>query len=63
MGGWKTWAAGLLSITTGITAILKEVANGTFDFGHIQAGIMMISTGLAAIGLGHKIEKNGTGAP
>lgn len=58
MGGWKTWAGSILAISTGIGMVAKEVVDGTFDFGKITTGIGMVAGGLAALGIGHKVDKN-----
>ena len=55
MKGWKTWAGGAGLIFTGIGVILKGFSEGTFD--GMTEGIGLISSGLAVIGIGHKIEK------
>lgn len=69
MKGWKTWAGGLVLILPGLAEILfgagiliNEVVNGTFStdagIGHIKTGSLGVGAGLAAIGVGHKIEKH-----
>lgn len=49
--GWKTIAAGTLSITYGVLGVLF----GMHDFG---TGTQFCVNGLAIIGIGHKIEKS-----
>jgi len=48
MGGWKTWAGGLISIGAGIYLIIQ---------GKVEIGLGFVSGGLTALGIGHKIEK------
>ena len=48
MTGWKTWVAGLGAIIYGAVLIIG---------GHTEQGITLILSGLAALGIGHKIEK------
>ena len=58
MTGWKTKAAGVGTILTGlamiITALTKE---GGFSFDNVQAGVQTVLGGLAVLGLGHKLDK------
>ena len=56
MGGWKTWAAGLGAIFSGLGLIAKTVAT-EIDPQKIWEGFQMVLAGLAIIGIGHKIEK------
>lgn len=59
MQGWKTkyGAAGL--ILTGVATCVTAVSFEPFavDGEKFTAGCAMVSTGLAAFGIGHKIEK------
>lgn len=55
MSGWKTWAGGSGLILSGMAMIAKAISEGTLD--GIQEGVALISAGLGAIGIGHKIEK------
>ena len=57
MKGWKTWAAGLALILPGVGLILGTVASGEFDLGVFKEAFDLIGSGLAALGIGHKIEK------
>ena len=63
MGGYKTWVAGFGLIATGagmvLSAILPALGGDLVgvDWPTVQSGIAMMGAGLAAIGLGHKIEK------
>ena len=50
MSGWKTWLAGVGAIVYGVILIVG---------GHQNEGITLILSGLAALGIGHKIEKAG----
>lgn len=56
MKGWKTWAAALGMIFTG----LAQIANAVINEGDasVNSGIELILAGLALIGIGHKIEKS-----
>ena len=65
MGGYKTWVAGLGLIATGagmvLSAILPALGGDLVgvDWATVQSGIAMAGAGLAAIGIGHKVEKIG----
>ena len=58
MKGWKTLAGGIGLIASGIGLIAKEIVEGTFNYEAIMNGVSLIGAGFAAIGLGHKIQKN-----
>jgi len=63
MTGWKTWTAGLISIINGLAMIVYEFYNSfvnaiPVDAAAMTEGIAFVSAGLAAIGLGHKLEKS-----
>ncbi len=64
MTGWKTKIGGIGMIATGIGALANAALNN-FDPVAIKDSITMIAAGisafggLAAIGIGHKIEKAG----
>lgn len=61
MQGWKTWAAGIALILSGLGSILGSFDWDTFSFGDgLNAGILMIGNGLGLIGIGHKVEKAAT---
>ena len=51
MTGWKTWLAGLGSIIWGIAGFIAGVHD-------IETMVAFILSGLAALGIGHKIEKS-----
>ena len=57
MTGWKTWAAGIASILSGVVLILNAVI-GEGGEGGIMEGVSLIIAGLAILGIGHKIEKS-----
>ena len=59
MGGWKTWTGGIGMILSGGALIATALASDPVDFVKVAEGIALISAGLAAIGVGFKIEKNG----
>jgi len=50
MEGWKTWLAAACMAGLGVVSIYN---------GDVPGGLQQISTGLALVGLGHKIEKAG----
>lgn len=58
MNGWKTYAAGIGTILTGLgmigAALSKE---GGFSFDNLQAGIQTVLAGLAVVGIGHKLDR------
>lgn len=56
MTGWKTWVGGIGGILAGLALIADGVVNN-FDFSKISQGVLAVSAGFAAIGIGHKIEK------
>ena len=51
MKGWKTWVAAAGTAALGVVSIVN---------GDTEAGIQQISMAFGLIGLGHKIEKNGS---
>ena len=57
MTGWKTKLGGAGLILSGLGAVIAGFVAEPMNGEMIVAGIGMISTGLAAIGIGHKIEK------
>jgi hypothetical protein len=61
MTGWKTWLSGLALIVTGLFAAIQGIVDllsgGTGE--GLQAAIMTIASGLAVLGIGHKVEKAG----
>lgn len=50
MKGWKTWLAAGVSVIYGIGGWV----GGLHDF---DAAVKLVVTGLALVGIGHKIEK------
>jgi hypothetical protein len=56
MKGWKTWLGSIGSILTGLGVIVHCITSG--DYSQLNLGIIAISGGIAAIGIGHKVEKN-----
>ena len=54
MSGWKTWAAGIGGILSGLGMIGSALGGGDAS---INDGVQLIIGGLAIIGIGHKIEK------
>ena len=63
MSGWKTWAGGIGVILGGLAIIVKEIADGTFNFANIMQGVTVIGGGLSVLGIGHKVEKAGNANP
>ena len=57
MTGWKTWAAAIGLMLSGLGLALAGVVADPMDFTKIAEGWTLIMAGLAAIGIGHKIEK------
>ena len=58
MSGWKTWAAGIGTILTGLGMIGMAIsAEGGFSFDNLQAGVQTVLAGLAVIGIGHKLDR------
>jgi hypothetical protein len=55
MGGWKTISAGVGLILTGLAVLTNCYAKD--DYTEAGEGITAILGGLAAFGIGHKIEK------
>jgi hypothetical protein len=58
MGGWKTWVGGLGIIFSGLSLAMAGVVSDPMNFDHVMQGLALAGTGLAAIGIGHKIEKS-----
>ena len=60
MTGWKTWLAGLGGIFSGLSMIVAAVVKMDDEppMPGIQGGVSLIVGGLAAIRIGHKVEKN-----
>ena len=63
MSGWKTKAAstgmilmGLGTMIAGVMEFFDGVPTGAET---VQSGFLMVTAGLAAMGIGHKIEKAG----
>ena len=55
MGGWKTWTGSIGLFFTGGAIILNCVSSG--DYSRFGEGLASIFTGIASLGIGHKIEK------
>lgn len=53
--GWKTKAAAVGAILGGVSIIIKSVID--LDFSGVEAGYAMIISGLAVLGIGHKLDK------
>jgi hypothetical protein len=60
MGGWKTWAATIVTICTGVVMLGGGVLADPIDVDMIWKGILVIAGAFGiGLGLGHKIEKAG----
>lgn len=57
MTGWKTWAAAIGSIASGVGLIIAGLFADPIDGAKIGEGWTLVLAGLAMIGIGHKIEK------
>jgi len=57
MTGWKSKVGGVSAILTGLGLIVKEIAEGTYNF---APGIGFITAGIGGMGIAHKIEKAAT---
>jgi hypothetical protein len=55
MRGWKTYLAGSMSILFGISQLI--ISNGA----SVNESIAYILGGLAAVGIGHKVDKASSG--
>ena len=59
MTGWKSKAAGIGTILTGLGMVIAAVVKeGGLDFAAIQNGAQTVFAGLAILGIAHKIEKS-----
>ena len=61
MTGWKTWLSGLGLIATGLFAAIQAIVDllGGGTGTGLQEAILTIASGLAVLGIGHKLEKAG----
>lgn len=57
MSGWKSKAAGVGAMLTGIGMMFTGVLKDTIDMDLIKTGWEMMLGGLAVLGIAHKIEK------
>lgn len=57
MTGWKTKAAGVGAIASGVGLVIAGVVGETFNFDTVKQGVAAIIAGLSILGIGHKIEK------
>ena len=58
MNGWKTKTGGIAMILTGLATVIQGFNEA--DWNKIASGMVMMSGGLAAIGIGAKLDKNTT---
>jgi len=61
ISGWKTLSAGATLILTGLVEIISGLSGlpETIDWEAIKEGATLFGSGLAAIGIGHKVDKSG----
>jgi len=57
MSGWKSKAAGIPLILSGLAMFADALINGKWE--NMNEAILMFSNGLGIIGIAHKIEKGG----
>jgi hypothetical protein len=57
MKGWKTWLAAGGGTASGVALIITGIIQTPVDTSKIIEGITVISGALAAVGIGHKVEK------
>jgi hypothetical protein len=57
MKGWKTWLAAGGGTASGVAMIIAGVIQSPIELNKIIEGITIISGALAAVGIGHKLEK------
>ena len=57
MTGWKTKLGGAGMIMAGLGAVIAGFVAEPMNGEMIVGGIALISSGIAALGIGHKIEK------
>ena len=57
MEGWKTKAAGVASILSGVALIIALITGNAPAETSLAGAIGLITGGLAALGIGHKVEK------
>ncbi len=57
MTGWKTKLAGAGVILTGIGVVIAGLLATPIDYSEVAKGVLTAFGGLAAIGLGHKLDK------
>ena len=57
MSGWKTWCGVISAVLGGIAAVLHGAVGEKINVEEIMGGLALISGGITALGLGHKVEK------
>jgi hypothetical protein len=58
MKGWKTWTGAIAIILTGLATAIQGFNES--DWNKVAGGITLIGSGIAAIGIGAKLDKNTT---
>ena len=59
MTGWKTKLGCAVVILSGLAMAIQAFLDG--DWNKVQIGLVGVGTGLAGLGIGHKIEKAANG--
>lgn len=58
LNGNKTYLSGIALLLLGVGGIILKYADPTSEFGlSVEQGIQLILAGLAALGIGHKVDK------
>ena len=57
MKGWKTWTAALGLMLAGAGKALQALTAEIPEPGALMEGVQLVLSGLALVGLGHKLEK------
>ena len=53
--GWKTYLGGITIIVAALSCVLNQLSSG--DVTHLTDCIARAGEGLAAVGLGHKLQR------
>jgi len=55
--GYKTILGALAAMLTGLALVARSLSANDVDVDAVLRGISMVGVGLAALGIGHKIER------
>jgi len=55
--GWKTWVAAIGGMAAGVAKMASSAVSDPLDANGVYEGFIIFLAGLAALGIGHKIEK------